>query len=169
METKQAILTRKSVRSFSDKPVSDEIIEELLRAGMAAPTGMNKQPWMFYVCKSEESRKAVINAMPFGKYKAPIIIITCVKENEVFPLKRDLANCDLSAASENILLMAHDLGLGGVWCAIYPGNIVSGAIRKAINIPKGITPFSALYIGYPSENDKSEVKEKFDMKKVRII
>ena len=169
METIETILTRKSVRSFENKHIEDEKIETLMKAAMAAPSGVNCQPWEFYVCKSEEVKKEVKKCIPFGQYNADIVIITCIKEAKTFALMRDLAHCDLSAATENILLAAHDMGLGGVWCAVYPDKLRMKAVKKALKLPIGITPFSAIYLGYPAKNDKSKVKEKYDNKKVRII
>ena len=67
MDNKEMILTRKSVRNFSDKEVEEEKIELLLKAAMAAPSAMNKQPWKFVVVKSKEKMDAVRGAMPFGK------------------------------------------------------------------------------------------------------
>lgn len=169
METLQTILTRKSVRAFEDREVEDEKIELLMKAGMAAPTAMNTQPWEFYVCKSEESKKAIRDVMAFGKYNAGIIIIPCVKEAATVPVAHDLCYCDLGAASENILLAAHDMGLGGVWCAVYPNKLKMKQLRKVIKAPLGHTPFCCLYIGYPSKDDKSKVKEKYDDKRVHIL
>ena len=169
MNTIENILSRYSVRKFEEKHIEDEKIELLLKAGMAAPSAVNRQPWEFVVVKSEDAKKAVVDAMPFGKYNADIIIIPCVKEIATMPLMHDLAYCDLGAASENILLAAHELGLGAVWCAIYPNKLQIKSIKKAIKLPDGITPFSALYIGYPSSEDKGKVKDKFDTKKVRTL
>ena len=169
MDAQELILTRKSVRSFKDTPIEDEKIELLMKAAMAAPSAVNRQPWEFYVVKSEEMKKEVNKVIPFGKYKSPIIVIPCIKESASIPLAHDLVNCDLGAASENILLMAHALGLGAVWCAVYPNKLTTKGLKKAINIPAGLTPFSAIYVGYPSDDDKSKVKDKYDTKKVRTI
>ena len=169
MDAKEVILTRKSVRQFDDREIEEEKIELLMKAAMAAPSAMNKQPWEFYIVKSEEMKRAFIKAMPFGKYKPAIIIVPCIKEIASVPVASDLSKCDLGAASENILLMAHALGLGAVWCAIWPTKIQINGVKKAINLPAGATPFSAIYIGYPSKDDKSVIKDKYDTKKVRTI
>lgn len=169
MDAIETILTRKSVRSFSEKEIEQEKIDTLMKAAMAAPSAVNRQPWVFYVIKSEEVKERVIKAMPFGKYKSPIIVIPCIKESHAIPLAHDLVNCDLSAGTENILLAAHALGLGAVWCAVYPDKIRIKNIAKAIGTKLGETPFSAIYIGYPSEDDKSKVKDKYTDKNVKII
>ena len=169
METLQAIQTRKSVRDFLDKPIEEEKIELLMKAAMSAPSAMNRQPWEFVIVESESKKEAVRKAMPFGKYKSPIIVIPCVKEISAVPLEHDLVYCDLGAASQNILLAAHDMGLGAVWCAVYPSKTLMKRIKKAADIPAGLTPFSALYIGYPGYKDKSKVKDKYDPKRVRRV
>ena len=169
MEIIEVIFTRKSVRSFSAKEIDKEIIDTLLRAGMAAPTGVNKQPWKFVVVKNKTKREEVIKVMPFGKYDSPIIIIPCVRDLATVPLMHDLAYCDLSAATENILLAAHGLGLGAVWCAVYPSKQRAKQIKKVLGLPLGITPFSCIYVGYPSENDKSKVKDKYKTDNIEII
>ncbi|MBP5694325.1 MAG: nitroreductase family protein [Bacilli bacterium] len=169
MDALDAILTRKSVRKFKEAEIEEEKIDLLLKAAMAAPSGVNKQPWKFVVVKSEEAKAKVIDAMPFGKYKSPIIIIPCVRDLEVVPMMHDLAYCDLGAATENILLAAHALELGAVWCAIYPSKSRVKDIKKALNLGVGISPYSAIYIGYPAEDDKSQVKDKFKERNIEII
>ena len=169
MDAIENILTRKSVRQFEDKEIGQDKIDNLLKAAMASPTGVNKQPWKFIVVKSEENKKKVIDNMPFGKYKSPIIIIPCVRDLETVPLNHDLAYCDLSSATENILLMAHALGLGAVWCAIYPSKSRTKAIRKALGLPVGISPFSAIYIGYPNQNDKGQLKNKYKERNIEYL
>ena len=169
METIEAIMTRKSVRSFAEKEVEEEKIETLLKAAMAAPSGVNKQPWKFVVVKNKQKIEEIKKAMPFGKYNAPLIIVPCINDLATIPLPHDLANCDLSAATENILLAAHALGLGAVWCAIYPGKGQIKTMRKVLNQGATISPFSCIYIGYPSENDKSKVKNKYKESNVQIL
>ena len=169
METLQAIMTRKSVRSFSSKAIEEEKIEALLKAAMAAPSAINRQPWTFYVVKSDEKKKAIFDSMPFGKYNANIVIVPCVKEVNAIPGVHDFVYCDLGAATENILLAAHDMGLGAVWCGVYPDKLRMKAIKKAIGAPVGITPYAAIYLGYPSEDDKSQIKDKYNQKNIKVI
>ena len=170
METMEAILTRKSVRQFLNKEIDKETINKLLKAAMAAPSGVNKQPWHFFAVTNKETIEEIKKAMPFGKYDAPLIIIPCVKDMETVPFSHDLAYCDLSAASENILLSAHVLGLGAVWCAIYPDKKRIKDIRKILKLGPLTSPFSAIYIGYiDEEKDKGKIKDKFKNSNITFI
>ena len=161
MEAIKAIMTRKSVRNFDNREVEDEKITTLLKAAMASPSAVNKQPWKFVVIKNKEKLEEVRAAMPFGKYNAPLIIVPCIDDLTIFPLQHELGNCDLSAASENILLAAHALGLGAVWCAIYPNKGQIKKMRKVLDLGPTVSPFSCIFIGYPSKDDKSKVKDKY--------
>ena len=156
MEALKMLYTRKSVRSFLDKEIEEEKIEQILKAAMSAPSAINRQPWKFYVVKSKEKKNEIKKAMNFGKYDSPIIIIPCTNDLKAIPLAHDLVYCDLGAASENILLAAHALGLGAVWCAIYPTKMHMKKIAKIIGASINEHPYSAIYIGYPSEDDKSK-------------
>ena len=169
MEAIEAILTRKSVRKFLDKEIEPEKLDLLMKAAMSAPSAINKQPWCFYIVKSEEKKAEVNKYVTFGKYDSPVIIIPCTNDLHAIPLAHDLMYCDLGAATQNILLAAHDLGLGAVWCAVYPRKENMKKIAKAIGAPIGVLPYAALYVGYPSEDDTSKVKDKYKEKNVKII
>ena len=169
METFENLFSRRSVRKFDNREIEDEKIELMMKAAMAAPSAINRQPWFFYVVKDNEAKKKIIDAMPFGKYDSPIIIVPCVNDLNRIPTQGDLAYCDLGAATENILLAANDLGLGAVWCAVYPTKMRMKAIKKTMYMPRNLTPYSAVYVGYPSKEDKGQVKDKYDTKKVRTI
>lgn len=149
------ILQRTSVRRFSDKPVPADTAELLLRAAMSAPSGVNKQPWEFIVVDNPDILKKLADALPYAKMtaRAPMAIVTCA--NSARFLDGDDATLweqDLSAASENILLAAHALGLGGVWTCLYPHADRMAAVSDIINIPEGIVPFNLIPVGYPAEH-----------------
>lgn len=154
------ILTRRSIRKYQNKKVEDCLIDELLRAGMAAPSAGNQQPWDFIVIRDKE----IMNKIPeFHPYSAMIkdcdvAIVVCgnleKEKNKGFWVQ------DCSAATENILLAAHARGLGAVWLGLYPREERSGGIKKLLNIPENIIPLSLIPIGYPGE-DKGDAK-RFD-------
>lgn len=146
------IMTRASVRSYQDKPVEDEKTEKLLRAGMAAPTAVNKQPWHFVVVRNKATLEAIAEATPNARMakEAPLAIVVCGDmSNEEEDLVREFWSQDASAATENILLAAHGMGLGAVWTGTYPDKKRCEAVSKLLNLPAHIIPFCTIVIGYP--------------------
>lgn len=156
------IMTRTSVREFTDKQVPDSIVEKLLRAGMSAPTAMNKQPWQFIVVTNQATREAIAQTDKYIRAKeAPLVIIACGDLSKESPGEgRDFWIQDVSAATENILLAAHAQGLGAVWCGLYPIKDRVEAISGLLNLPGHIIPLSAICIGYPS--GENQPKDKWD-------
>ena len=151
MDALEVILTRKSVRQFDEREIEEEKINTLLKAAMASPSGVNKQPWKFVVVKTKENKQKVIDNMPFGKYNSPIIIIPCVKDLETVPLNHDLAYCDLSSATENILLAAEAMGLGAVWTACWPYEDRYSVVKEVLGIPENVMPLAIIPVGHPAE------------------
>lgn len=148
------IITRTSVRRFTDKSVSPEQVEALLRAAMSAPSGVNRQPWEFVVVDDKKLLAELAAALPYAKMAAhaPLAIVVC-GNSERFLEGDDsvLWEQDLSAASENLLLAAHALGLGGVWTCLYPHADRIEPVRHLLDIPQSVTPFNLIPIGYPAD------------------
>lgn len=145
------IMTRTSIREYTDQQVPDSVVDALLKAGMAAPTAMNKQPWEFIVVTDPKTREAIAQADMYIRSKeAPLVIIACGDLNkEVEGDESDFWVQDVSAATENILLAAHAQGLGAVWCGIYPIKDRVKALSKILGLPSHVIPLSAVCIGYP--------------------
>ncbi len=146
------ILTRASVRSYQAKPVEDEKIEKLLRAGMAAPSAVNRQPWHFVVVRNKATLAAIAEATPNAKMAAdaPLAIVVCGDmDKEKDDPVREFWSQDASAATENILLAAHGMGLGAVWTGTFPDEKRCEAVSKILKLPKHIIPFCTIVIGYP--------------------
>ncbi len=146
------IMKRVSVRRYSDKPVSFEQVSAILHAAMSAPTGVNKQPWEFVVVDDSELLKHLADALPYAKMagQAPVAIVVCGNKDRFLEGVDDvLWEQDLSAASENILLAAHAIGLGGVWTCIYPHEERMVPVKSILNLPDNIVPFNLIPIGHP--------------------
>lgn len=146
------IMTRTSVRSYLDKPIEDFKIQKLLHAGMAAPTAVNTQPWRFVVIKNRSSLDKIAELTPNARMaaEAPLAIVVCGNmKNEKEDVVRKFWTQDLSAATENILLQAHAMGLGAVWTGIYPDRERCDAISGLLSLPDHIIPFCTIVIGYP--------------------
>ncbi len=147
------ILTRTSIRDYQEKPVEDEKVEQMLRAAMAAPSAGNKQPWRFIVIKDKNTLNAISENFQTMKMaaKAPMAIVVCGDLKATFP--GDGVGYwveDASAATENLLLAAHSLGLGAVWCGIYPMKERVAQLKEMLNIPDDILPLNVVPIGYPA-------------------
>jgi nitroreductase len=145
------IFKRRSIRKYTDKVVPKELIEKILRAGMAAPSAGNRQPWHFIVI----SDKNIINEIPEFHPSAMML-----KEvNHAIVVCGDLALerakgywiQDCSAATQNMLLMATELGLGSVWLGVHPIEERVKGIKELLEIPEGIMPLCVIAIGYPNE------------------
>lgn len=146
------IIRRVSVRRYSDKPVSSEQVSAILHAAMSAPTGVNKQPWEFVVIDDPELLKQLADALPYAKMtaQAPVAIIVCSNKNRFLEgVDAVLWEQDLSAASENILLAAYAIGLGGVWTCIYPHEERMAPVKSILHLPDNMVPFNLIPIGHP--------------------
>lgn len=145
----QTIFARRSIRKYTGEPVSEEAIETLLKAAMAAPSASNRKPWQFIVVTKRETLDALAKAHRHGKmlFEAPLCIAVCgdLTEMERFWVQ------DCSAATENLLLAATALGLGAVWLGVYPRDERVTAVRRILALPDRITPLSLTSIGHPAE------------------
>jgi nitroreductase len=147
----EGILTRRSVRSFTDAPVSEDLIADLLRAAMAAPSAGNQQPWQFVVVRDPAVRNVIAGANPYGgsARQSPVVVVVCGDLSR--EQRPDFWVQDCAAATQNLLLAAHAAGLGAVWCGTYPREERMGPIKAALGLPEHVLPFSVVPIGYPAE------------------
>lgn len=151
--TIEDIMTRTSIRSYSDREVTKEQLDTLLRAGMAAPTAVNQQPWRFVVITDKAGLHEISSNFQYMKPAegAAAAIIACGDVESTFDKNpTGFWIQDVSAATENILLAAHAMGLGAVWCGIYPENDRVVKMREIYGMPENIIPLSCIVIGYPS-------------------
>ncbi|MBR5566292.1 MAG: nitroreductase family protein [Roseburia sp.] len=168
MEVKEALLKRRSVRKFTEKVVSEEHINELLHAAMSGPSACNKKPWEFYVVSNKDVLKQLQSASKFTKMQAPLAIIVCGNLSHALPLKMaDYWIQDCSAATENILLRATDLGLGAVWCGIHPQKIAEKKVSEILGLSKKEIPLNIILIGHPAESP--DARDQYDEKRVHFL
>lgn len=150
----QTILSRTSVRAYTDQKVEKDKIEKLLRAAMAAPTAVNKQPWHFVVIEDKHVLEQIAEEIPTAKMaaRAPLAITVCGDMEKALDGEgRDFWVQDASAATENLLLAAHAMGLGAVWTSVYPIKDKVDATRALLKLPETIVPLGTIVIGYPKE------------------
>jgi nitroreductase len=152
MEAIEALLTRRSIRKFTDQPVTDEQVDTILKAAMYAPSAGNTQPWHFVVIRDRELLDMVTEFHPYARMilQSPVAILVCGD--------RDLQKFDgfwiqdCSAATENLLLAVHGMGLGAVWLGVHPRPERIEGARKLFELPENILPLSLIPIGYPDES-----------------
>jgi nitroreductase len=162
MDALEVIFTRRSIRKYTDEPVTEEHIKTLLEAGMNAPSANNRQPWHFIVVDERERLNAIMEVHPYSSMleQAPLGIIVC---GDITRSERSWQQ-DCAAATENILLTARALGLGSVWLGVYPKEDRTEGITRLFQLPEHIRPLSVIAIGHPAE-EKGRV-ERYDPAKV---
>ncbi len=164
MDALKAILTRRSIRKFTGEIIKDEDLQLILKAGFAAPSAHNRQPWEFVVLKDKNNIEAFAKEHPYAKMlpQAGCGIIVCgnidVQKEEGFLVE------DCSAAIQNMLIAIHALGLGAVWCGIHPKTKLTKMTKKLLNLPDSIIPVGLIAVGY--KNEIKEPKDDFDEKKI---
>lgn len=151
--TIEDIMTRTSVRAYSDREVKSEQIDTLLHAAMAAPTAGNKQPWRFVVIDDRAILDSIgenFNTMTMAK-QASVAVVMCGDVTATFDGEgQGYWIQDVSAASENLLLAAHAMGLGAVWCGIYPIMARVEQFSEMLHLPENIIPMGCICVGYPA-------------------
>jgi len=161
MNTLDAIFTRRSIRAFTLEPVSEKDLNMIIRAGAAAPSGGNAQAWVF-ISITEARRIQALRAFSPGMGGNPAAVIAlCVDEDRVSVPKGepDFLSCyDLGAAMQNMLLAAHELGLGG--CAI--ASFHKPSLKKLLHLPERIQPHLLLAIGKPCQFPAAPPKRELD-------
>lgn len=148
------IMTRASVRSYTGRDVSAQTVDTLLRAAMAAPTAVNRQPWRFVVIRDRQILDYIADnfkSMTMMR-QAPVAVVVCGDMEAALdgPAQAYWVQ-DASAATENLLLAAHALGLGAVWCGVYPIAERVEQFSQMLQLPSTILPLNCIAIGYPQE------------------
>ena len=161
------IMTRVSVREFTGEKISEAQIDTLLRAAMAAPSAINKQPWAFVVVNDEAVLAKLGEALPYSRCSnhPAVAIIPCGDLTKAIP--GEMANFwinDVSAATENLLLAAHAMGLGAVWTGLHPDMNRAKMVQEMLDLPEYIIPLCVVPVGVPAE--QPAVKEKYNTENI---
>lgn len=152
MEALECIASRRSIRRYEPRPVDEELVEALLAAAMAAPSAGNQQPWRFVVVRSRETLMRMTSTSPYAEMlpEAGLAIVIC---GDTTNLRHpDMWQHDCAAATQNLLLAAHALGLGAVWLGYYPHTERSGPLAELLGIPEHVLPLSVVSVGHPAEH-----------------
>jgi nitroreductase len=168
MELKTVMQCRRSIRKFTDESVSDEQIEELLHAAMSGPSACNKKPWDFYDVSNVDVLEKLKSASHFTKIQSKLAIVVCGNLSKALPMQLSpywIQDC--SAASENILLRATDLGLGAVWCGIHPQKMAEKKVTDILGLSDKQVPLNIIFIGHPDENP--EPRDQYNEKNFHFV
>jgi nitroreductase len=161
------ILERKSVRTYAKREVSEDQLNQLLKAAMAAPSARNSQPWAFVVINKREILNNLSSLLPNAKMlsEAQAAIIVCGNMEKALEGEgREFWVQDCSAATQNILLAAESMGLGAVWTGAYPRKEIIKTIQEALKLPEHIIPLNVIPIGW--QTGKEKPKEKYTQENI---
>ncbi len=166
MEILEAIFTRRSIRKFTGQSVSDDDLHTILRAGCYAPSARNHQPWHFVVVKDCNTLQAIALDHPYAKMmpQAGCCIVACGDKQRQGMTGFLIEDC--SAALQNMLLAAHGLGLGAVWCGLYPLAPRMKAMRELLHLPATLLPVGMIALGHKAE--ERSTGERYDPAKIHF-
>ena len=162
------ILNRKSVRKYTKEEVKKEQLEMLVRAGMAAPSARNSQPWLFFVINDRAILDNLAKQLPNAKMllNAKAAIVVCGNLQKALEGDgREFWVQDCSAATQNILLAAESMGLGAVWTGAYPRKETVNIIKVELGLPEHIVPLNVIPIGWQTGEEKP--KQKYTEENIR--
>lgn len=163
----QNIMTRVSVREFTGEKISEAQVDTLLRAAMAAPSAINKQPWAFIVVDDDALIAKLGEALPYSRCSnhPAVAIIPCGDLSKA--IEGDMGAFwinDVSAATENLLLAAHAMGLGAVWTGLHPDMNRAKMVQELLGLPEHIIPLCVVPVGVPAE--QPAVKDKYKQENI---
>lgn len=168
MELLEALQKRRSVRRFTEEAVSKKDIDILMHAAMSGPSACNARPWDFYVVESKTVLQNLHKATKYSDISAPLAIVVCGNLSHALPAPlTDFWVQDCSAATENILLAATGIGLGAVWCGIYPNRDAMENVKKTLGLPEENIPLNIIHVGHPDQFP--EPRDQYDEKHVHLI
>jgi nitroreductase len=166
-DTLSVIHSRKSVRHYTGEPVNKKDLETLVKAGMAAPTAVDRRPWAFVIVTDPATLNKLAEGLPHSKMivQAKAAIVVCgVMARALQGEGREFWVQDCSAATENILLSAEAMGLGAAWTGMYPSMQRVDYVQRVLGIPRDVIPLNVIAVGHPTGEDRP--KDKFDPKNI---
>lgn len=166
MNTLETIHSRRSIRRFTDHPITDEQLHTLLDAAMTAPSAGNAQTWEFIIVRSQEGREGIARRHPYAAMalKAQVCIVVCgntANEKHVGFWPQDCA-----AAIQNMLLAARDLDIGSVWTGVYPVEDRINSFKEFFNLPEHVIPLGIVALGHPDQPFTEH--HRYDASKVHV-
>jgi len=165
MEKLNFILDRRSIRKFTDQKIDDQVITKLITAAMYAPSAVNRQPWHFVVIDQRHIMERIMEIHPYAGMlrTASHAIVVCGDEQQQHDDGYWVVDC--GAATENLLLAAHSLGLASCWVGLHPREARKKGIAELLQLPRHVQPFALVALGYPAEQKPRP--ERFQPEKVK--
>lgn len=159
-----SVMRRRSIRKYRDRTIPEEELQKILTAAMSAPSAHNQQPWELVVITERKLLDAIPEFHPYSRMlaMAPMAILVCCTMKDL--KSPDFWPQDCSAATENILIEATELGIGSVWLGVYPKEPIMDGFRQLLALPAEVLPFSLIALGYPAE--EKEPSGRFDVRRV---
>jgi nitroreductase len=152
--------SRYSCRDFATTPISREILLAILDAARLAPSGVNSQPWHFFVVRNEELRHQLVSTSRECFKAAPAVIVACGDHDKSWKRTRfdgkSIVDIDLAIAIEHICLAATSLGVGSCWVCSFDPDMV----KRTLDLPDNIEPIALIPLGYPAEGSKAPAKNR---------
>ncbi|MBS6553046.1 MAG: nitroreductase family protein [Clostridium sp.] len=161
----KVILDRRTVRKYKQEPITDTILEQILKAGMYAPYAAKDMPFHFIVVKDKNTLADLKGIHPFGQplEKAPVAIVVCA-DKKCEPVD-GLHVSDCAAATENLLLAAKSFNIGSCWLGLYPWETISEKVKEYFALPENIVPFSIISMGYSAEEEEAR-PDRYDSSRI---
>ncbi len=169
MEALEAIRTRRSIRKYTNQPVTDDQVKILLESAMAAPTCVDNMDWQFVVIRSRAHMEKIMQLKPGNAdmlRSASAAIMVCGDMELAYPGNPDYWIQDCAAATQNILIAATAMGIGSVWLGVFPNTARSQALQEYFNLPDYLVPFSVVSLGYPAE--QKSARNRYDSSKIHF-
>jgi nitroreductase len=162
------IFGRRSIRAYTTELVSDEAVQTLLEAAMAAPSAAATDPWRFIVVKNRGMLTKIAEALPYGRMVgfAALGIVVCGDLEAAHDKQLSYLLQDCSAAIENLLLSAHILGLGACWLGVHPREQRVKSLQEILKLQENLIPVACIAIGHPDET--KEPRTRFNPAYVRV-
>ncbi len=162
-----SIFARRSIRVYTGQPIPNDDLNLCIKAAMYAPSAGNEQAWEFIITRARENLTQLGRAHPYGKalFGAAAAVTVCGNRSRLkFPQEYWVEDC--SAAAQNLMLQAQELGIGSVWLAVYPCEDRVEAVSRELHLPSQVVPLCIIAMGYPGETRVAE--ERYRPEKIHL-
>jgi len=161
MDVIKAIRSRRSIRSYKDKPIEDEKLKAILESARLSPSASNRQERKFVVVTDKAMREKLVDAAHGQRFvgQAPVVIVACATETtHIMPCEEPSYPIDMAIAVDHITLEAVEQGLGTCWI----GAFKQDEVKKLLGIPDNVRVVALLPLGYPDGTPDPRPRKSLD-------